>query len=81
MKKEEKKERKERKKYKERRYGCRNERKKETEREKTQQKFHCAYIMSTILNICPRSLDPFYIVTYYIQRIKTSWTSSMTSFG
>ena len=24
--------------------------------------------------ICPRSIDPFYIVTNYIKWVKTSWT-------
>ena len=28
--------------------------------------------------ICPRSLDPFYVETYYISLVKTSWTYSIT---
>ena len=34
-----------------------------------------AFILSTV---CPRSLDPIYIVTYYIIWVKTSWTDSIT---
>ena len=30
----------------------------------------------TILAVCPRSLDLFYIETYYIKWVKTSWTYS-----
>ena len=26
--------------------------------------------------ICPRSSDPFYIVTYYMKWVTTSWTHS-----
>ena len=26
--------------------------------------------------LCPRSLDPFYSVSYFIKRVKTSWTYS-----
>ena len=26
--------------------------------------------------MCPRSSDPFYIVSYYIKRVTTSWTHS-----
>ena len=26
---------------------------------------------------CPRSLDPIYIVTYFIKWVKTSWTDSV----
>ena len=26
--------------------------------------------------VCPRSSDPFYIVTYCIKRVTTSWTDS-----
>ena len=26
------------------------------------------------LTVCPRSSDPFYIVTYYIKWVSTSWT-------
>ena len=28
-------------------------------------------------NICPRSSDPFYIVTYYMNWVTTSWTHSI----
>ena len=31
-----------------------------------------------IYTVCSKSLDPFYIVTYYIKWVKTSWTYSMT---
>ena len=24
--------------------------------------------------VCPRSLDPFHVVSYYIELVKTSWT-------
>ena len=27
--------------------------------------------------ICPRSSDPFYLVTYYIKWVTTSWTYSI----
>ena len=30
-----------------------------------------------IITICPRSSDPFYIVSYYIKWVTTSWTHSM----
>ena len=29
-----------------------------------------------IYTICPKSSDPFYIVTYYIKWVTTSWTHS-----
>ena len=32
--------------------------------------------ISSILTMCPRSSDPFYIVTYYIKLVTTSWTDS-----
>ena len=28
--------------------------------------------------VCPRSSDPFYIVTYYIKLVTTSWTEGRT---
>ena len=31
--------------------------------------------------MCPRISDPFYIVTYYIKWVTTSWTHSMYSFS
>ena len=27
--------------------------------------------------VCPRSSDPFYVVTYYIKWVTTSWTYSI----
>ena len=30
--------------------------------------------------ICPRSSDPFYIVSYYIKWVTTSWTYSMSHY-
>ena len=30
--------------------------------------------------VCPRSLDPFHIVSYYIKLVKTSWPYSYVSF-
>ena len=30
-------------------------------------------------NVCSRSSDPFYVVTYYIKWVTTSWTYSRTS--
>ena len=29
--------------------------------------------------MCPRSSDPYYIVTYYMKRVTTSWTYSTLS--
>ena len=29
--------------------------------------------------VCPRSSDPFYVITYYIKLITTSWTYSTVS--
>ena len=31
--------------------------------------------------ICPRSIDPFYIVTYYIKWVTTFWTDSTYYFN
>ena len=45
------------------------------------------YIMSFLLiyvpwcTICPRSSDPFYIVTYYLKWVTSSWTYSTLCFG
>ena len=36
--------------------------------------------MKSIIAVCPRSLDLFYKVSYYINSVKTSWTDSMISF-
>ena len=30
-----------------------------------------------VITVCPRSSDPFYIVTYYIKWVTTSWTHSL----
>ena len=30
-----------------------------------------------VLTVCPRSSDPFYIVSYYIKWVTTSWTYSI----
>ena len=30
--------------------------------------------------VCPRSSDPFYIVTYYIKWVTTSWTQSKIGY-
>ena len=40
-------------------------------------------IMVLILdgNVCPRSFDPIYIVTYYIKWVKTSWPESNSEIG
>ena len=29
------------------------------------------------ITVCPESSDPFYVVTYYIKWVTTSWTKSM----
>ena len=29
--------------------------------------------------VCPISSDPFYVLTYYIKRVTTSWTYSITT--
>ena len=29
-----------------------------------------------LLTVCPRSLDPIFIATYYIKWVKTPWTYS-----
>ena len=33
-----------------------------------------SYMSSTV---CPKSLDPFYIVTYYVKGVMTSWPLSI----
>ena len=33
-----------------------------------------------VITICPRSSGPFYIVTYYIKWVNTSWTYSMVIY-
>ena len=30
--------------------------------------------------VCPRSSDPFYIISYYIKWVTTSWTNSKTKY-
>ena len=35
------------------------------------------WIASFQVTVCPRNSDRFYIVTYYIKRVTTSWTDSM----
>ena len=30
-----------------------------------------------LVTVCPGSSDPFYVVTYYIKRVTTSWTYSI----
>ena len=38
-------------------------------------KFKCMrYAMMHVCTVCPESSDPFYIVTYYIKWVTTSWT-------
>ena len=32
------------------------------------------FIYKTLFTVCPRSSDPFYIVSYYIKWVTTSWT-------
>ena len=33
----------------------------------------------TSFTVCPRSIDPFYIASYYLKWVKTSWTYRRTS--
>ena len=35
------------------------------------------YLRKGVTNVCPRSLDTFYIVSFYIKWVKTSWTYSI----
>ena len=37
------------------------------------------YYLLITYAVCPRSLVPFYIVTYYIKWLKTSWTYCSTN--
>ena len=39
----------------------------------------CQDIFSSLssVSVCPRSSDPFYIVSYYIESVTTSWTYSI----
>ena len=41
----------------------------------------CCIHMWYTYTVCPRSLDPFYIVTYYVKWDETSWTYSMWIVG
>ena len=36
------------------------------------------FMVSTEITVCPRSSDPFYVVTNYIKRVTTSWTDGRT---
>ena len=36
--------------------------------------------MKSIITVCSRSLDPFHMISYYINSVGTSWTDSMISF-
>ena len=40
---------------------------------------HRRKILKSTGTVCPRSYGPFYIVTYYIEWVTTSWTYSMSS--
>ena len=39
------------------------------------------YIEMYERTVCPRSSDPFYIATYYIKWVTTSWTDGNIEFG
>ena len=39
----------------------------------------CRFVLNSA--ICPRSLDPFYIVSFYIKWVKTSWTYTTCQGG
>ena len=50
----------------------------EREREQTMVCEQQRYLTSVLGDtVCPRSSDPFYVVTYYIKWVATSWTYSM----
>ena len=36
----------------------------------------CYGVIHKFIAVCPRSSDPFYIASYYIKRVTTSWTYS-----
>ena len=38
--------------------------------------FECLSTLLSLYTICPRSSDPFYVVSYYIKWVTTSWTHS-----
>ena len=37
------------------------------------------YVYTVLHTVCPRSSDPFYIVTYYIKLVITSWTDNSSN--
>ena len=43
---------------------------------KTKQYYIFDHNTAKVFTVCPRSLDPCYIVSYYIKWVKTSWTYS-----
>ena len=38
---------------------------------------HQFVFLLVISTVCPRSLDPFYIESCYIELVKTSWTNAV----
>ena len=40
----------------------------------------CLSISTDICTICPRSSDPFYMITYYMKWVTTSWTAGINKF-
>ena len=42
--------------------------------------YQCQYQWSIISTICPRSLDPLHLASYYLKWVKTSWINSIISF-
>ena len=59
-----------------------NERKNEKEREPEREleREWEKYIVWKMHTLCPRSSNPFYIATYYIKWVTTSWTHSIFVF-
>ena len=43
------------------------------------EKFEYTAKQTHLSTVCPRNRDPFYIVTYYIKWITTSWTDGITA--
>ena len=39
--------------------------------------FRPHYMQYIAFTVCPRSLDPFYVVSYYMKLVMTSWTNSI----
>ena len=35
------------------------------------------YVDTMVITVCPGSSDPFYVVSYYIKWVTTSWTYSI----